>query len=400
MVRTTKREYLERIRLRYRRAGKRHKSKILDEFCAVCGYNRKYAIGLLAERARGPRKKPGPRRRYGPELDSILRQLWLACEQICGKRLRQAIPLWLPYYERHQGALDPAVRQQLLSISASSLDRRLRPIRARYPRGKRCGTKPGSLLKQHIPVRTHNWDVTQPGFVEADTVAHCGGSMEGSFVWSLTFTDIFSGWTLNRAVWNKGARDVVRQIKELERRLPFPLLGFDSDNGSEFLNWHLYRLLQQRKQPVGWTRAREYRKNDNAHVEQKNWTHVRQLLGYDRIDKPEAVAAIDDLYDSWCDLQNFFMPSIKLLSKQREGSKIHRRYERPTTPYQRLLASPAVPPGQRARLQAHFQGLDPFQLKQDIERKLRRVFPLNQSARPSSPPVLHFPLRSGFPVRQ
>ena len=359
MVETTKSEYLEKIRPRYRRAGKRYKSRILDEFCAVCGYNRKYAIGLLAERARRPRKKPGPQRRYGPELDPILRHIWLACEQICGKRLRQAIPLWLPYYEGRHGVLKPVMRQQILSISAASLDRRLRPIRARYPHGKRCGTKPGSLLKQHVPVRTHNWDIAQPGFIEADTVAHCGGSLEGNFVWSLTFTDISSGWTLNRAVWNKGAHDVVRQIKELERRLPFPLLGFDSDNGSEFLNWHLYRLFQQRKQPVGWTRAREYRKNDNAHVEQKNWTHVRQLLGYDRLDNPQAVAAIDDLYDSWCDLQNFFMPSIKLLRKQREGSKIHRYYERPTTPYQRLLASPAVPPEQRARLQAHFQTLDP-----------------------------------------
>ena len=382
MVRATKREYLEKIRYRYRRAGKRYKTRILDEFCIVCGYNRKYAIGLLGEPRHWPRKKPGPPRRYGPELDPVLRKIWLACEQICGKRLRPAIPLWLPHYERRYGTLDPEVRRQLLCISASTLDRRLRAIRARYPHGQRCGTKPGSLLKQHIPVRTHNWDVTQPGFIEADTVAHCGGSLEGNFVWSLTFTDISSGWTVNRAVWNKGAQGVVRQVRELERRLPFPLLGFDSDNGSEFLNWHLQALLQRRKQPVGWTRAREYRKNDNAHVEQKNWTHVRQLLGYDRIDRPETVVYIDDLYDSWGDLQNFFMPSVKLLSKQREGSKIHRRYERPTTPYQRLLASPAVSPEKKAQLQAHYQTLDPFQLKEDIEWKLHRVFQLNQSARP------------------
>lgn len=381
MVRATKREYLEKIQHRYRRAGKRYKTKILDEFCAVCAYNRKYAIGLLSDRPRRPRKKPGPRRRYGPELDPVIRCLWLACEQICAKRLQRAIPLWLPHYERRYGVLDPELRRQLLSISASSLNRRLRPIRARYSHGKRYGTKPGSLLKQHIPVRTHNWDISQPGFIEADTVAHCGGSLEGSFVWSLTFTDIFSGWTLNRAVWNKGADGVVRQVKELERRMPFPLLGFDSDNGSEFLNWHLHAWFQKRKQPVGWTRTREYHKNDNAHVEQKNWTHVRQLLGYDRIDNPEAVATIDDLYDSWDDLQNFFLPSVKLLEKQREGSKIHRRYEPPTTPYQRILDSPAVTPEKRQQLQAYFQTLDPFQLKLDIERKLRRVFQLNQSAR-------------------
>ena len=163
--------------------------------------------------------------------------------------------------------------------------------------------------------------------------------------------------------------------------MPFPLLGFDSDNGSELLNWHLHAWFQKRKQPVGWTRTREYHKNDNAHVEQKTRTHVRQLLGYDRIDNPEAVATIDDLYDSWDDLQNFFLPSVKLLEKQREGSKIHRRYEPPTTPYQRILDSPAVTPEKRQQLQAYFQTLDPFQLKLDIERKLRRVFQLNQSAR-------------------
>lgn len=249
MVGTTKNDYLEKIRPRYRRTGKRYKTKILDEFCAVCGYNRKYAVGRLSDRPRRPRKKPGPPRRYGPELDPVIRCLWLACEQICAQRLHRAIPLWLPHYERRHGALDPEMRQKLLALGASSLNRRLRPIRARFPHAKRCGTKPGSLLKQHIPVRTHNGDVAQPGFIEADTVAHCGGSLEGSFVWSLTFTDIFSGWTLNRAVWNKGAHSVVRQVGELERRMPFPLLGFDGDNGPEFLNWHLHAWLQKRKQP-------------------------------------------------------------------------------------------------------------------------------------------------------
>jgi len=278
--------------------------------------------------------------------------------------------------------LAPALRGQLLSISASSLNRRLQPIRARYPHGKHGGTKPGSLLKQRIPIRTHNGDVNRPGFIEADTVAHCGGALEGSFVWSLMFTDIFSGWPLNRAVWNKGAHGVVRQVKELERRLRFPLPGFDSDNGPELLNWHLHAWLHKRKQPAGWTRAREYCKNDNAHVEQKNWTHVRQLLGYERFDNPKAVAAIDDHYDSWCDLQNCFMSSVKLLEQQREGSTIHRRYESPTTPYQRLLASRSLAVEMSKEIQAHFQTLDPFQLKQDVERKLRRVFALNQSPRP------------------
>jgi hypothetical protein len=225
-----------------------------------------------------------------------LKVIWLACEQMCSKRLKVAVALWLPFYEQEYGALAEPVRQKLLRMSAATIDRLLKPERARYPGKGLCGTRPGGLLKHQIPIRTDNDDVDRPGYLEADTVAHCGNSLAGDFVWSVTFTDIYSQWTENRAVWNKGAQGVLQQVKEVEAGLAFELLGFDVDNGSEFLAFHLWRYLLDRPQPVPLTRSRPYRKNDQAHVEQKNWTHVRQLLGYQRLEQPELVPLINDLY--------------------------------------------------------------------------------------------------------
>ena len=275
----SKREYLLAIWERYQRVGRRFKSKILDEFCAVCGYTRKYAIGLLSRKPRRRRRKPGPRRRYDGEVLEPLKAIWLAAEQLCSKRLKAALPLWLPFYEQERGPLAAPVRKKLLQMSAASIDRLLKKERARY-RGKGlCGTRPGGLLKHQIPIRTDNDDVDRPGFLEADTVAHCGNSLTGDFIWSITFTDIFCQWTENRATWNKGAQGVLEQVKDVEVHLPFELLGFDVDNGSEFLCFHLWRYLLDRPRPVPLTRSRPYRKNDQALVEQKNWTLVRQLLG-------------------------------------------------------------------------------------------------------------------------
>ena len=379
MVQQSKKEYLVAIWGRYRRVGKRAKGRILDEFTKICGYSRKYAIALLKRPLRRPTRKSGPQPHYGQEVLQVLRSLWLMTDQLCSKRLKSAIPLWLPFYEQDHGTLPATVRNDVLKISAASIDRMLKPIRVRYGKRGRGGTKPGTLLKQKIPVRTHNWDITKPGYLEADTVAHCGGSLEGNFVWSLTFTDIFSGWTENRACWNRGAQAVLAQIKDVENHLVFNFLGFDSDNGSEFLNWHLMRYLNQRPQAVGWTRSREYRKNDNAHVEQKNWTHVRQLLGYDRIGTPEAVELINDLYASWNDLQNFFMPAIKLKAKERIGSKIKRKYHPIQTPVQRLLDCPDIPEDRKDELKTRRDHLNPLALKKEIERKLRKVWDVVRS---------------------
>ena len=371
--RQSKREYLLAIWERYQRVGRRFKSKILDEFCAVCGYTRKYAIGLLSRKPRRRQCKPGPRRRYDGQVLEPLKVIWLAAEQMCSKRLKAALPLWLPFYEQEHGPLVEAVRKKLLQISAASIDRLLKKERARY-RGKGlCGTRPGGLLKHQIPIRTDNDDVDRPGFLEADTVAHCGNSLAGDFIWSITFTDIFCQWTENRATWNKGAEGVLGQVKDMEANLPFELLGFDVDNGSEFLCFHLWRYLLDRPRPVPLTRSRPYRKNDQAHVEQKNWTHVRQLLGYQRLEQPQLVPLINELYRTWGLLHNFFCPNLKLLSKTRKGAKTIRKYSPPQTPYQRLLESKHLSPEQKQKLQNRFQQLNPLQLKREIEQKLKSV---------------------------
>jgi hypothetical protein len=371
--RQSKREYLLAIWERYQRVGRRFKSKILDEFCAVCGYTRKYAIGLLSRKPRRRQCKPGPRRRYDGQVLEPLKVIWLAAEQMCSKRLKAAVPLWLPFYEQEHGPLVEAVRKKLLQISAASIDRLLKKERARY-RGKGlCGTRPGGLLKHQIPIRTDNDDVDRPGFLEADTVAHCGNSLAGDFIWSITFTDIFCQWTENRATWNKGAQGVLGQVKDVEANLPFELLGFDVDNGSEFLCFHLWRYLLDRPRPVPLTRSRPYRKNDQAHVEQKNWTHVRQLLGYQRLEQPELVPLINELYRTWGLLHNFFCPNLKLLSKTRKGAKTIRKYSPPQTPYQRLLESKHLSQEQKQKLQNRFQQLNPLQLKREIEQKLKLV---------------------------
>src|SRR6185295_3974184 len=216
-------------------------------------------------------------------------QMWLAAEQPCGKRLVPILRQWLPFYERRYGQVSCRQRKLLGKISSATLDRLLGGARAEYPGRGRCGTKPGSMLKTEIPIRTGTWDLTRPGYLEADSVAHCGASLAGSFIWSLTYTDIFSSWTEGRAVWNKGAAGVLSATKDVENGLPFDLLGFDCDNGGEFLNHHLWTYLSQRKHPVEFTRSRPYHSDDNAHVEQKNWAWPRQLLGYNRLEDSDCV---------------------------------------------------------------------------------------------------------------
>src|SRR2546423_3382089 len=374
MGQKSKKEYLLAIWARYQRVGRRFKSKILDEFCSVCGYSRKYAIGLLRRKPVQRTKKPGPRPKYDAQVLEPLKAIWLLSEQMCSKRLKAALPLWLPFYEQQHGALAPDVRTKLLKISPASMDRLLKKVRARYPGKGLCSTRPGGLLKHQIPIRTDNHDVDRPGFLEADSVAHCGNSMAGDFVFSLTFTCIFSQWTENRAVWNKGAAGVLEQVKDLEQKLPFPIEGFDVDNGSEFLTFHLSRYFLDRPRAVPMTRSRAYRKNDQAHVEQKNWTHVRQLLGYSRLESQELVPLINDLYSTWGLLHNFFCPSLKLLSKTRKGAKTIRRYSAPQTPFQRLLDSQHLSKEQTEKLQTQYRPLNPLRLKEQIEQKLKLVF--------------------------
>jgi hypothetical protein len=379
MVLQSRRDYLEAIRTRYRKAGRKEKTIILGEFCAICGYNRKYAIRLLRTRPlSATNRKPGPVSRYAKELLLVpLKRLWFATDQMCSKKLKAALPLWLPFYEEEYEPLVPDVRLKLLVMSPATIDRLLRPLRAIYRKG-RGSTKPGTLLKNQIPIKTHNWDVTKPGYFEADTVAHCGTSMAGDFVYSLTFTDIFSGWTENRAIWGRGSQGVLHQIRNIEERIAFPILGFDCDNGSEFLNHHLVKYFTDRpKAPVQFTRSRPYRKNDNAFVEQKNWTHVRQLLGYDRFDNPELVPVINDLYmNEWSLFNNYFCPTLKLKEKLRINARYIKKYESPVTPYQRLLNSEQVASDAKDSLELVYNSLNPFKLKRKIDDKLKAVFHL------------------------
>ena len=378
MGKQERKAYLEAIRTRYRRASRIKKTAILDEFCAVCGYHRKYALRLLNAPFRGARKatgKPGPASRYDtPELVEALRAIWMASDQLCSKRLKAALPLWLPFYKP---PLSKEARSLLNTISAATIDRLLKPIRAKVGRKGISGTKPGTLLKKHIPIQAGTWDVSHPGFMEADTVAHCGNSLAGDFVWSLTMTDICSGWTECRATWNKGADGVMSQIKAIQKALPFPVKGFDCDNGSEFLNWHLLRHFQNQPQPIQFTRSRPYHSNDNAHVEQKNGSHVRQLFGYERFDNPKLVKLMNDLYaNEFSLLGNFFQPTQKLASKAREGSKWVRKHSQPKTPAQRLIEHPDIADHTKDKLRDQLNALDPFQLQQQIQRKLRAIFNL------------------------
>ena len=291
---SAKREALARIHGRYKRAGRPHRKRILDEFCATCGYHRKAALRLLnGPLPVAPAKRPGPKVIYDPEeVLPVLKAIWLASDQLCSKLLQAALPEWLAHYERRGAPLPAAFKAKLLKISPAQIDRLLRPARVRHPKKGLSTTRPGTLLR----TRSGPPNTTRPGSVAADTVAHCDDSTEGDYVNSLTFTELFSGWTENRAVWNKSAEAVLAQVKALEPAVPYEIKDLHTDNGGEFLNWALYRHLTGGAVKTPWTRSRAYRKNDNAHCEQKNWTHVRQLFGHERFAHPELVALMNDLY--------------------------------------------------------------------------------------------------------
>lgn len=374
----SKREYVEVVFLRYKKASRREKTKILDEFCATSGYHRKHAIRLLRRFKRFT--KPKQKRKGRPPvydahaLTVPLRRIWLAANLPCSKRLKVILPLWLPGYVEHFGLLPLEAIKALRKISASTIDRLLEPVRISYKKHGMSTTKPGTLLRKHIPILTNQWNESRPGFLEADTVAHCGQSMAGTFAHTIDFVDIATGWTEQRAVWGKGEAGVLEQIKDVEICLPFALLGFDCDNGSEFLNHHLLRHFTERRSPVAFTRSRAYHKDDNAHIEQKNWTHVRQWLGYERLDNMDVVPLLNDLYRTeWRLFHNFFCPSVKLISKERIGSKTIRRHDSPKTPYQRIMESPYIDASIKEKLSVQLEGLNPFVLRKGMEAKLKKI---------------------------
>ncbi len=380
-------EYLETIYLRYKRASRKNKTLILNEFCTNCGYHRKHAIRLLSHFKRftkpKPKKRGKPSQYHKPSVLNPLKKIWLAANLPCSKRLKAILPLWLPSYAKEFGPPSLEVVQALLRISPATLDRLLEPVRVKYKGRGRSTTKPGTLLKKQIPIKTNQWDETKPGFLEADTIAHCGETLLGQFVYTIDTVDIATGWTEQRAVWGKGEEEVLRQIQDIEDSLPFPLLGFDCDNGAEFLNWHLMRHFNQRKKPVQFTRSRPYHKDDNAHVEQKNWTHVRQWFGYHRFDKPVLVGLMNGLYtQEWRLYHNFFLPSVKLIEKKLVDGKAIKRYDQPKTPYQRVLESPDVSASVKRSLKEQFETLNPFRLRKIMEDKMNTIFRILRSQKP------------------
>jgi len=369
-------EYLRAIYERYQKAGRKDKKAILSEFCANAGYNRKYAIRLL-NRAR-PEKGPKPPRRRGVSYDqgtlAVLTAVWEAAGYPWSVRLKALLPGWMPWIRKRFG-LRGEVEKQLLKISARQIDRRLKAVKTQRRRRIYGRTKPGYLLKHHIPVKTDRWDVQSPGFTEVDLVSHSGNSASGEFAHTLNVTDIHTTWTESVAVLGRGEQAVQRALNEIAEELPFRLLGVDSDNGSEFINWHLKRWCERKE--IQLTRGRPYKKDDNAHIEQKNWTHVRKLLGWERYDTHGAIEAINDLYRNELRLWlNLFLPSVKLLKKVRVGSKVRRVYDGPRTPFERVRTCPQAEREQVAQLEERRKRLDPFQLARTIERKLERIYRL------------------------
>lgn len=364
-----KQQYLEKIRMRYEKSTKRQKALILDEFCKVCELSRKHAIKLLNEQPRTRPQRSGPKAIYGKEVEVHLVKLWRAMGRLCSKKMVAAIPLWLEYYF----GISPEERRLLLKISSSTIDRILQKHREEGRRGI-SSTEP-SLIKNKIPLKLLEDSDLPPGFVEADTVAHCGNSLAGEFINTLTVTDICSAWTENRSVWKKESKTILEAISSIEESLPFKVLGFATDNGNEFLNHDLHSYFFNRKNRVEFVRRRPYKKNDNAHVEQKNWTHVRELFGYQRFDAESQVEFMNDIYKRlWNPIWNYFTPVMKLKTKTRVGGKIIKVHDEPTTPYQRLLNTNTLSEEQVTKLQAQFKKLNPFELKKELDEKLKWFF--------------------------
>ena len=385
----TRWDYLKAIYFRYKKVSKPLRGRILDEFCQVCGYNRKYAIRLLSGPA--PQKPQvvtpkGRRPTYGAKVISFLTAIWEAAGYPCSARLKALLPLWLPWAIKRL-AISAQAQKQLLTISPATIDRRLKGKKRQLKKRLYGRTKPGTLLKHHIPIKTDSWDVKTPGFTETDLVSHSGNSGSGEFLHSLNVTDIHSTWVESRAVMGKSQIGVLKAMQDIEQALPFKLLGIDSDNGSEFINYHLKTFCDQNK--IQFTRGRPYKKDDNAHIEQKNYTHVRKIFGYLRYDSQAAQKAINDLYQNELTiLQNLFLPSMKLVKKTRIGSKLKRRYDKPQTPLERLLHCAQADPVKTQQLKRLRDKTDPFQLAKRMEQKLERIYQMaNHRISPSPQPA-------------
>jgi hypothetical protein len=375
---------------RYQKASKKKKGAILDEFIALTGYDRCYASYLLKNHGRKvwinnkvivvgdirKRHKRQRQRTYGEDVLKALKQIWVIMDCICGKRLRPMLKEILAILQRHKEIkVRGEIKKKLLRISASTIDRILRPERKKYEIKGRSLTKPGTLLKHQIPIRTFSdWDEQKPGFVEIDLVGHEGGNPRGDFIQTLNVTDVCTGWTDMQAVKNKAQIWVFEALKDIRGRLPFDLLGIDSDNGGEFINDHLVRFC--REEQITFTRSRSYRKNDNCFIEQKNYTIVRRYVGYARYETDIAQKLLNELYGHLRLYVNFFQPVMKLIQKTRIGSRVRKKYDEPQTPYQRVLASPFVPEKKKETLRQQYVQLNPAALRRKIANLQDKLFKL------------------------
>ena len=368
---------LKMYRKRYKKADKAKRSRLLDEFCKQTRYHRKYAIALLRKPVDSPAPGSTPRRRgptYSAATLRVLAQIWKAAGYPWSARLKALLPQWLPWARDQIRGLTPTVERELLKMSARQMDRRLQDKKRRL-KGRIYGrTKPGTLLKHHIPIKTNHWDVDEPGYCEIDLVSHSGSHASGEFIYSLNVTDIHVGWCEMRSIMGKGETGVVNALEDIRRTLPFALKGIDSDNGSEFINYHLLRYCKKHR--IQFTRSRPYKKDDNAHIEQKNWTHVRKLFGWGRYDTPVQLRAMNALYTgSWGTMMNLYQPCVKLKEKVRIGTRLTRRYDQAQTPLDRLIASygeKRLPKAVRA-LREQRDRTDPFMLSTDIDKALHAL---------------------------
>ena len=374
MSQRSKKEVLEHTRARYLKASKTEKQLILDELTATTGYNRKYAIRVLRHPKRGKGlKKPGRKRKYSGETVQVLEQLWELGGYLCSKRLHPYLPEWIHKLEEcGEISLTKEVKTQLLSMSPATIDRRLQPARFKGKKRGLSTTKPGTLLKRQIPIRIYTpWDEQQPGFLEVDLVAHCGETTAGTYLNTLTATDLATGWTECLALPNKTQTATHEAIQHLRERLPFPLLGLDSDNGSEFINDLLYRYCLDKK--ITFTRCRPYRKNDQAHVEQKNWSVVRHTVGYDRFETPAELELLSSIYTDLRLFVNFFQPVQKLIGNTTKDGVKRKQYDQARTPYQRVLDDPGIAEETKLYLRNLYNSLNPVKIRETLIEKTARL---------------------------
>lgn len=378
MSQRSKRELLEEIRPRYLKAKRSEKKTMLDEFVAVTSYHRKYATRILKHgRPRQSIKKHGFPKVYQGEVVVALEQIWEVCGRICSKRLHPFLPEMVKVLERcGELQLTEQTKALLLQISRSTIDRCLGPARFAHPHGLST-TKPGSLLKKAIPVRIYTpWDEDRPGFLEIDLVAHCGQTSEGQYINTLTCVDLSTGWIECLAVRQRTQQAVFEAIRTMRTYLPFLLLGLDSDNGGEFINDLLYRYCLSEK--ITFTRSRPYHKNDQAHVEQKNWSVVRRLIGYDRFETEPEYLLLQSIYADLRLYANFFQPVLKLVSKEHVDKKLLKRYDQAATPFQRVLAAKDIPFETKARLTNLYVQLNPVQLRTSIDAKVDKLWKISR----------------------